>query len=212
MPISHSFQSGTHIRIGLWKLTESEAELAQLAQITSEELHTVSQFKSSRRRKQWLGSRALIYAMTGKKFQISYQKTGKPYLNAANFNIALSHSRSFVALVIHEKAATGIDIQYCSPKLKRISQRFLNESEKAAWMESGYSDFFLHTVWGAKEALYKIHGVSRVIFKEHLWVKFLEKEGEHQCLNCSIKSDEYDEVHQMIVQKIEDFVLVYPCD
>ena len=52
-----------HLRIGVWQISESEAELRAMTSIPSDELEEISYIKSETLRKQKLAVRALLDAM-----------------------------------------------------------------------------------------------------------------------------------------------------
>jgi len=210
MPLARTFHPQPNIHIGLWHTTEDEQQLVKLAHCTSEEVQQVALYKSPRRRKQWLASRALIYAMLQKKFQISYHDHGKPILEEAHQHIALSHSKHFVALAIHESKPIGIDIQHRSPKLKRIAQRFLNTRENEEWKSSDDPELYLHLVWCIKESLYKIYGTPNIIFKEHLNVFFPEDLTPGNPITGTIASEQLSLECTFGFELVDDFVWVFP--
>ena len=56
-----------HSRVGVWKITESEAELRTMTSIPSDELEEISYIKNESLRKQRLAVRALLDTMFEEK-------------------------------------------------------------------------------------------------------------------------------------------------
>ena len=66
-----------HLRIGVWQISESEAELRAMTSIPSDELEEISYIKSESLRKQKLAVRALLDAMFEDKVYLSHHDNGK---------------------------------------------------------------------------------------------------------------------------------------
>jgi phosphopantetheinyl transferase len=111
-----------------------------------------------------------------------------------------------VVAIINTKVPCGIDIEQIRSKLKPLAPKFLNEAELAI----GADDLTnLAVLWGAKEALYKLHGRKSLIFKENLAIedfKFSENSGTFTGL---LNIDDEHEKYSMKAGKFDDYVLVY---
>ena len=79
--------------------------------------------------------------------------------------ISVSHAKGFGAAAINLQGEVGIDIETERAQIHRIAHKFLHESE-ATWA-SGDGEK-LTKIWTAKEALYKLHGRTQLIFAEQL--------------------------------------------
>lgn len=86
-----------HSRIGVWQITESEAELRGLSSIPSDELEEISYIKSESLRKQKLAVRALLEAMFEEKVYLNHHDNGKPYIENRATNISITHTDKYVA-------------------------------------------------------------------------------------------------------------------
>jgi phosphopantetheinyl transferase len=123
------------------------------------------------RKREWLTSRTLVYEMDGSAPDFDLQKDafGKPFLahrNEDDTHISLSHSGDYCA-IIRAGVACGIDVQYFTPKMARISDRFMRPEEWAAVEDLGNQDDeqidqTLHFYWSAKEAIYKAWGTKNL--------------------------------------------------
>jgi phosphopantetheinyl transferase len=122
------------------------------------------------RQREWLTSRVLMYEMDGCDAAFDLQKDafGKPFFahRGENCYISLSHSGDYCAIIQAEQPC-GIDIQYFTPKMARISDRFMRSEEWAAMeclenQDETQIDQTLHFYWSAKEAIYKAWGTKNL--------------------------------------------------
>ena len=77
--LTKDLDDDAHSRLGIWHITETEAELKALSSIPSDELEEISFIKSESLRKQKLAVRALLDAMFEEKVYLSHHDNGKPY-------------------------------------------------------------------------------------------------------------------------------------
>ena len=77
---------------------------------------------------------------------------------SAPIYISISHTKGFAAVAYHHDAPIGMDIEYISSRVERISSRFTTEGE-AAYIDvhDEHARQMYHLInWSAKEALYKL--------------------------------------------------------
>ena len=209
MPKTRDFSPLPHLRIAVWQITETEEELATQLTLTDAELSLVNSFKSGQRRRQWYAVRALLYELLQKRFQISYHTSGKPFLLDEDSHLAITHCQDAVAIALDRKQSTGIDLQHIAPKLLRIKERFLNPIERKCFDESTVSLDYLHVIWCAKEALYKIHGDSHIIFKEHLSIDPFDATMPENMISGTISDGQRHEQYDLRYEKSDERMLVY---
>lgn len=100
--------------------------------------------------------------------ELFYDNNGKPYIKDKNYrSISISHTQNYLALQIHKKNKAGIDIEFPREKLLNVQEKFLSEEEMK--MFANHLDL-LHICWTAKEALFKIYGVSSVSLKHDIQI------------------------------------------
>ncbi|MDR0371000.1 MAG: 4'-phosphopantetheinyl transferase superfamily protein [Prevotellaceae bacterium] len=162
----HATYTHDDARILIWKITESEDELYQQLK-NEEEKRQFSSLNSEKRRKEFLGVRIALQTLLGREIQIGYTHEGKPYLPDGSYRISISHSREWIAVMVHPVLEVGIDIEIQKQTVLRVYKKFLHETEIARF--AGEQDeekrrIRFQLIWGAKEALYKIVG--------HDWVDF----------------------------------------
>lgn len=95
--------------------------------------------------------------------QVSYSINGKPLLNI-NKHISFSHSGQMSSLLVDNNNC-GIDLEYPSEKVFRISSKFIHDNERDLMKEKKN----MYWTWSIKEAIFKYFG-ERVLFKEHIQV------------------------------------------
>lgn len=118
------------------------------------------------RRLEFIASRTALRLLRP-KYMLHYE--GRcPILDGPGF-ISLAHSPQYGAAIHHPSRRVGIDVEPERPKLARLAPKFLNESEMDD-VASGDSQFKLQILWGAKEALFKLHRMGGIEFKKHLFI------------------------------------------
>ena len=210
MPLQHVIHLNPHTTIGIWRLNEPEAYFTpNLSKIVSE-LKNLNSISHAKRRTEWLAGRWLVLQLA-ERMNLPFSgiwtdEFNKPHLVSDNATISLSHATPYVVAILNTKVPCGIDIEQIRSKLKPLAPKFLNEAELAI----GGDDLTnLAVLWGAKEALYKLHGRKSLIFKENLAIedfKFSENSGTFTGL---LNIDDEHEKYSMKAGKFDDYVLVY---
>ena len=166
----------------IFELTESIDELyKQLDFVNIEEF---SRIVSEKRKSEYLAVRVTMKKMLGSEKIIIYDTDGKPTLSDESFQISISHSANWIAVIAHPTRSVGIDIEVPTEKMKKLYKRFLSETEQKE-LSNGEHLNLLMLAWSAKEALYKIIGMEAVDFAKQLRIyPFEVKEtgtftGEH---------------------------------
>ncbi|MBL4593453.1 MAG: 4'-phosphopantetheinyl transferase superfamily protein [Flavobacteriales bacterium] len=201
MPIYQINNVSKTIKVGVWKIIETEEELLNTLTNIGFDKSTISQTKNKQRLKQWLATRILLNDFFDNA-TITYDDLGKPHLDNDWF-ISISHSNEFVAINLNKKSHCGIDIEKISKKVERIKHKLLNPTD----LQKVSSLEHLTLYWGAKEALYKYYGKKEVLFVENLFItKFLSNKNN---LIGAIELQDYSKEIPMEYEKIEDYILVY---
>jgi 4'-phosphopantetheinyl transferase len=167
MPVVYKEDIGTAGRIHFWEVTEAEETLLDVLPAALLDSARLAQFTHPYRRRQWLGSRALLHEMLPGS-SISYDDAGKPHLQGAAGFISFSHSGDFIALV-HDTQPTGIDIERIRPGIERIAPKFIHDREMEEALKEP-SPERLHTYWCVKEAIYKVYGRKGISLKNNIFV------------------------------------------
>ena len=150
----HTFEGGG---IAIWHITETSEELYALLATHRYDAQLADKTHEARRA-EWLAVRLLVKELFGPECEVAYHPTGRPYLKGSNIHISISHTKSFAAVAYHHDAPIGMDIEYLSSRVERISSRFTTEGE-ASYIDvhDEHARQMYHLInWSAKEALYKL--------------------------------------------------------
>ena len=170
MPFLYSMSPTSSIHAGIWYVSEPVEELMALVSLDDEDYSIVDTYKNIHRKKQWLGYRALIqHLLAGSSSKIIYDPNGKPLLASGSHHISSSHAGDYAAAVISDQVKVGIDIELIRPRIERVKDRFLSIAELSA-LPAEHTLEHLYYHWCSKEALYKLHGLPGVDFRNDIHV------------------------------------------
>jgi len=177
MPLISIETIASGAQLGLWHIEESVDELLNRYPSLSSE---VSSYRSDARRLEKLAVYSLLFMMTGDtNLRICHNEAGKPFVNG--WNISISHTKGFAAVILSKDKNVAIDIEHISPRVFKIANRFVRSDEDAPTLES----LLLH--WSAKETIYKYFSESDLHFfdmrihnikENELWVDNLKDNTE----------------------------------
>ncbi len=194
--------------IAVWITEDSENLLSKL-QLTDEEQILIESM-SDRRIKEWASARWLIHYLSGREERAICLKDafGKPYLVDSPFQISVSHSLNYTA-VIAAPYKVGIDIQELVPKMERIATKFVHPREWDYIQKVVEPLEMLHIIWGAKEAMYKAWGKRKIDFKRDLCVPEFQWDGTSVFCQASLQSANIRMHFDVVAKKVDAFMLVY---
>lgn len=158
------------VELGLWEITEDYDTLRSQLILDEKDLATVESFKNHQRKLEWLSVRTLLKSMLGKDGKIVYGPERKPYLHNNSFNISISHSKNFTAILLSKKKRVGLDLEFMASKILRIADKFLRP-EELEHIEKDQELYHLYLHWCAKEALYKINDKVDINFVSNLSIE-----------------------------------------
>lgn len=162
----------------IWKMDESISDLLANLQLSDKEKEHYNSITSEKRKQEFLSVRYALKQLLNKDTSLVYDESGKPFLTDNSFQVSVSHSGRWLALIVHPDKKVGIDIEIRVEKTIRLAPRFLNEEEQKYLHEQQIA-----LAWGAKESLFKILGTSAVDFSNQLRVlpfEFSEEDGIFQ--------------------------------
>ncbi len=162
-------------RLMVFEVHDSVDEMCQ--KLSFIDLTEFSNLKSDKRRLEYLGVRVALKNLLGEEKKITYDSEGKPVFSDKSFQISISHSGRWIAVMAHPQKKVGIDIEIPTQKIAKIYQRFLNETEQKE-LSDGENLNQLLLAWSAKEALYKIIGKDAIDFANHLHIFPFEVQSE----------------------------------
>jgi phosphopantetheinyl transferase len=166
-PFFHTTGNGT-----IWAISaigKSSEELMDLLDKKDMYLPYIRSVSLESRKREWLSARVLFKKIFQEEKEILYLPNGKPYFADRSFHISISHTKGYVAVALNEKHPVGIDIEYISPRINKIRDRFMNEEENRH-LSADNEEIQLLLHWSAKESLFKILGIEDVDFKSCLHI------------------------------------------
>lgn len=135
-----------------------------LDQLTSVEQERYFQFSHIRRKREFMATRMLRQRIFG--FQhIHYDPVGAPYIDGEGY-ISISHSPGLVGIALNPHYKLGLDLELPRFNILEIAPKFIGEGEGIHFDVKNAAE--MTRVWSAKEALYKLAGRKKIIFKEEL--------------------------------------------
>lgn len=110
--------------------------------------------------------KVLLAELCGEEKIILHREGGKPYLEDSSFHISISHTKGYVAVVLHPTCEVGIDIEQYGVTVYKVREKFLQSDELAEADTDSIYQLLLY--WSAKETVYKALGMEEVELKRHI--------------------------------------------
>lgn len=190
----------------IWKIEEDFSDLNNNISLTQKSQERVDGMKSKLHQKGFLAVRQLLKIINYEDNDIVYDAFGKPHLKDGNF-ISITHSFTFVGIIVSTKFPVGIDIEKRRDKIVKIAHKFTPIEEYRTIANHDALVSKLTIVWGAKESLYKIYGKRKLLFKEHIFIKdFSFTDGKTLG---EIKYEDTTSLYQIYFLEFEEFTCVY---
>ena len=177
MPLFYNENIELTTQIGIWKINESESELANGLELSKDALIRLSKRRSKVHRKGYLAIRKLLKSHNIQTLNHKYDKNGAPYLTDGR-HLSISHSKDIAAIAISSKPV-GVDLEFFHEKIVSIAPRFLHPKESSD-LKKNKDIHYLSQIWTAKEALYKAFRKPGLNFSKQILIDQLEdnsKEG-----------------------------------
>ncbi len=199
-----------HLRLGVWQITETEAELRALTSIPSDELEEISYIKSESLRKQKLAVRALLDVMFEEKVYLSHHDNGKPYIENNSVNISITHTDKYVAVILNDIEEVGIDCESLDRDFSAVEKKALSEDELDELEDDADERRIqLAIYWCAKEAVYKKMSQYKVDFAEQIEIEAVRPRKEGELDATFINKDGYAEELSLEYMIFDRHVLVW---
>ena len=206
--LTKDLDDDAHSRLGVWHITESEAELQELCSIPSDELEEISFIKNESLRKQKLAVRALLDAMFEEKVYLSHHDNGKPYIENNATNISITHTNDYVAVILNDLEDVGIDCESLDRDFSAVERKALSE-EEIEDLDEDHRNEQLAIYWCAKEAVYKKLSQCKVDFAEQIEIDSFRPKGEGELEATFIHKDGYEEQFDLEYMTFDRHVLVW---
>ena len=206
--LTKDLDDDAHSRLGVWHITETEAELKALSSIPSDELEEISFIKSESLRKQKLAVRALLDAMFEEKVYLSHHDNGKPYIENNATNISITHTEKYVAVILNDLDDVGIDCESLDRDFSAVEKKALSEDEIED-LDDDHRNEQLAIYWCAKEAVYKKMSQYKVDFAEQIEIDAFRLKGEGELEATFINKDGFEEELDLEYMTFDRHVLVW---
>lgn len=196
-------------RVAIWKIHETPEDLLERAQLSNDEHLKFQQLKTEKRRLQWLAVRALYrYMLPDAPDVIEYNESGKPHLPFLPYKISISHSDALAAVQLSENDICGTDVQRTHPKIARLADKFVHESE-LGFINQKLHEEYLTLIWSMKEAVFKQFG-NELAFKEGIQLEPFDLVHDDKTF-AKVNKDGVSYRFELKWVRIEDYFLVYLC-
>ena len=204
MPIVFREHNDFHA-IAVWESTEDPAVLEELARLSFSEKTDFESFKSLSRKREYVTVRALLRAMTPEApVSIRYDKNGKPHPDQMK-SMSISHTGNFVAVMLSERSACGLDMELIDERILRLAKKFVNDEEKKHLPEQNLIEH-LQVLWGAKEVIFKIHGLGDLDFRKHMNVHAFHF-ADTGNLTAELKKEGFEQIFQVHYKQFGQLML-----
>ena len=194
---------------GLWRITETADALQEQLNTNVYDAAHVETITHPAKITEALAVRLLAQHILS-YWQASYKGVckdihDKPYLVNSTYQISLSHTHQYAAVIINRYQKVGIDIEFVKEKLAKVASKFLSVKELT---DAGSRLEKLCIYWCAKEALYKKNGLKQLSFKEHIFINpfLLAQEGT---LTGHIMKDGDEEIAKVSYLSVSDLTIAY---
>lgn len=158
MPLVYINTVAPKVFLGLWKINETFDDFNLLTK-KKRIANLISHYGSTKRKLEVLSAHALLHIMAdNESLTISHTNSGRPIVEG--WNISISHTCGFVAILLSESCKVAIDIEYYNDRINRIIHKFLRDDEYAETLNSR----IIH--WCAKETLYKFLSEQNLKYTE----------------------------------------------
>lgn len=156
--------------LGLWKMEESKQELLELfpQNLRVRASDYVDKMRSGQRALEWLTTRLMVLILLNEEKITKRKKNGQPYITDGSYNISISHTKNYAAILLHKTKTVGIDIEARTERVLKIASKFISETE---YIDSSQKTEHQLLHWSAKESMFKAMNLVGVDFKEHLHIE-----------------------------------------
>jgi len=166
MPLFYQHNINENSRVGIWQIAEGERFFLAKVPLKKDVSHP-------HKRLQHLAGRYLLPELFPDfpLEEIVIADTKKPFLENEKYHFSISHCGNFAAAIVSSRDRVGVDIEMVTPKISRISHKFLSPFEHAVVGQyASQNDLItLQTIlWSAKESVFKWYSLGEVDFKEHI--------------------------------------------
>ena len=199
------------VTLGIWEYEEGNSENMGVGLKNKSDLVVYGKLKNAKLKRQFVGTRLLLQEMIPEcnLIELKKNKNGKPHLLGAGYNVSISHSGNYVAVLLSQISEIGVDIELIGEKAVRIRNRFMSDFEvqKYEEMKPSKRNSFAHLIWGAKESLYKLYSKGNVSFKDNLILTPFDLQDEGTLMG-NVKLGAVDINCELCYFKVNEYMVV----
>jgi len=186
MPLFYQQNINENTKLAIWKIEEPEEFFASDIPLHREITHP-------NKRLQHLAGRYLLSYLFPDfpNEEIEVADTRKPFLPNEQYHFSISHCGNIAAALVSSEVRVGIDVEFITPRLQRIKNKFLH-AEELRFVNTQLPNHHLQLLsilWSAKEAMYKWYGAGEVDFSDMMRTFPFEIQVEGEIDAAFIKSD-----------------------
>ncbi|MFT4661950.1 MAG: 4'-phosphopantetheinyl transferase [Patiriisocius sp.] len=192
--------------LAVWHVTESLEELTERffgKTPKGENWETYNALKLDKVKKQWLATRLAIRTISNSDPEITYDEHGAPWIQIEGWELSISHSAEWIAVLLSKNSMIGIDLQAHNSKITNIVNKFTHQTEYNHWLENESIDY-LHALWTIKEAVYKCFKHSQAFKQIQITSKWPFASA---LVNCTVTRENRTYNFMVEHQKIGSFYL-----
>lgn len=157
-----------HALLGLWKIEESEEDMLHILETAGISTSKALKKRNTKRIRESLATRCLLFEMLEKPFEIGHDADGKPFLQGDTHQISISHFDQYATIYLSTACAVGIDVQKIKFDIAKGIGFFLNVQEQI-WVDK--MDFILiNILWSAKESIFKYAADKDLNIKDQITI------------------------------------------
>lgn len=151
-------------------MEESIDELMHLfpVNLRNEAILYLKNIKSKQRSVEWLSTRIMLFELIGEDKIVLNNDDGRPYLADNSFNISITHTKNYAAILLHRTYQVGIDIEIRSERVKKVADKFISDNE---YIDPDQKTVHQLLHWSTKESMFKLMNEQGIDFKDHLYVE-----------------------------------------
>lgn len=197
--------------LGVWRMEESLSTLQDELSNTILFEEATKRFTSLHRQLEWLSVRVLLYHLLHEQKEIGYLPSGKPYLVDGSFQVSISHTKGYVAVLLGKtKTPVGVDIEQYGQRVHKVAHKYMREDE-VLYTYQGDDTWSLLLHWSAKEVIFKCMDTAEVDFRKHLYIEpFVPQErGAFNAYEYRTELQQYFKIDYLLHP---DFVLTWHID
>lgn len=170
MPLTRKQRLDDGSWLAIWKMDEPLDNLPRPAQVD------LGQYHGQRLREKLTEYLLLAELANQDDLVIDHDEDGAPLVEG--FNVSISHTKGWAAMILSKCHRNGIDIEYVSERVNKVVARFMRDDEPQDTLKGRI------ITWCAKEAAYKYYHEQHLGLLEMQLMPFTPQEtGRAQLRN-----------------------------